>query len=99
MKSPVSSASAGWERFTPHARGILHRDLKPANVMLPTSGGLKILDFGLAKLLEGHDSAPLWRTQTGVVVGTPSFMSPEQARGQELDARSDIFSLGSMGVE
>ncbi len=85
-----------------HLRGIVHRDLKPANVMLTPSGGLKILDFGLAKAF-AFDSAPdqlrVLRTETGIVVGTPSFMSPEQALGQPLDGRSDLFSLGSIGFE
>ncbi len=86
-----------------HARGIMHRDLKPANVMLTASGGLKVLDFGLAKFLPSFEvdtnAPPAIRTQSGVVVGTPLYMSPEQVMGQPIDARSDIFSLGSMAVE
>jgi serine/threonine protein kinase len=74
-----------------HRQGLIHRDLKPANLWLEEPGDrVKILDFGLARSL--HDDAGL--TQTGVILGTPSFMSPEQARGETLDCRSDLFSLG-----
>jgi len=73
-----------------HQEGIVHRDIKPANVMLSRRGVPKIADFGIAKL----PTAQL--TQTGVVVGTPYFMSPEQLRGEKLDGRSDLFSLGAL---
>ena len=84
-----------------HAGGIVHRDLKPANVMLTASGGLKILDFGLAKLVANIDALPEGNplTQSGAVVGTPVYMSPEQVLGETLDGRSDLFSIGSIGVE
>ncbi|MDW8263686.1 MAG: serine/threonine-protein kinase, partial [Phycisphaerales bacterium] len=73
-----------------HAKGIIHRDIKPANIWLEAgTGRVKLLDFGLAL---PRDSVHL--TRSGFVIGTPAFMSPEQARGEPLDARSDLFSLG-----
>jgi serine/threonine protein kinase len=84
-----------------HEKGIVHRDLKPANVMITSEGRVKVLDFGLAKDLRGETSSDatmtsLGQTQVGVVVGTPSYMSPEQIAGRTLDHRTDIFSLGVM---
>ncbi len=75
-----------------HAQGLVHRDIKPANILLEDGvERLKITDFGLAR---AADDASL--TRTGVIAGTPQFMSPEQARGETVDARSDLFSLGSV---
>ncbi len=91
-----------------HANGIVHRDIKPENVIVRSDGIVKVLDFGLAKLT-GQESADLadgdsptradLKTAPGLVVGTATYMSPEQARGQQVDARTDIFSLGVMLYE
>ena len=90
-----------------HTAGILHRDIKPENVMLRPDGYVKILDFGLAKLTEPQEQStandsptvPLFETEPGVLMGTVSYMSPEQSRGVRLDARTDIFSFGILLYE
>ncbi|HRE92345.1 MAG TPA: serine/threonine-protein kinase, partial [Myxococcota bacterium] len=80
-----------------HGAGIVHRDLKPENIMLAQRHGnpdyVKVLDFGIAKLHDSGDSKPAL-TQQGTVFGTPRYMSPEQVRGQPVDARSDLYALG-----
>ncbi|HEX8138834.1 MAG TPA: protein kinase [Pyrinomonadaceae bacterium] len=82
-----------------HTAGIIHRDIKPENIMIRPDGYVKVLDFGLAKLTEAGESKPKDLTEPGTVIGTIAYMSPEQARGQEMDARTDIFSLGCVLYE
>ncbi|HEV8422150.1 MAG TPA: serine/threonine-protein kinase, partial [Chthoniobacterales bacterium] len=89
-----------------HRAGIVHRDIKPENIMLRPDGYVKVLDFGLAKLAQQPDDVPAEeavtkqvRTGSGVIIGTAGYMSPEQARGKTVDARSDIFSFGAVIYE
>src|ERR671913_192944 len=79
-----------------HKAGIIHRDIKPANVMLTPTGGVKVMDFGIARAV-ADTSATM--TQTAAVIGTAQYLSPEQARGETVDARSDIYSAGCLLYE
>jgi tetratricopeptide (TPR) repeat protein/tRNA A-37 threonylcarbamoyl transferase component Bud32 len=89
-----------------HRRGVIHRDLKPLNVMVGEFGEVQVMDWGLAKYLESHnhpgaetesrDRAGVESTHAGAILGTPGYMSPEQARGEPVDARADVFALGSI---
>src|SRR5262249_42568728 len=88
-----------------HDRGIIHRDLKPANVMVTPEGKVKVLDFGLARNTQPSD-APAHaggqregQTEQGVILGTPAYMAPEQARGRPVDRRCDIWALGCVLFE
>jgi serine/threonine protein kinase/tetratricopeptide (TPR) repeat protein len=77
-----------------HAQGVVHRDLKPANIRVLPSGRVKIMDFGLARMNTTSEM-----TRSGMVMGTPNYMSPEQVRGERADARSDVFALGAVFYE
>lgn len=78
-----------------HQHGIIHRDVKPANIMISETGAVKVMDFGIARALADANSV----TQTAAVIGTAQYLSPEQARGEKVDARSDVYSLGCVLYE
>ncbi len=88
-----------------HREGIVHRDIKPGNLMVTDAGVLKVLDFGIARLVSlavgrpSEEETTITRTSVGVMIGTPDYMSPEQASGHAVDARSDVFSAGSVIYE
>ena len=80
-----------------HEAGIIHRDLKPANLMIDAHGVVRLMDFGIAKAMEAEAAGGA--TATGLIVGTPEYMSPEQARGDKLDPRSDVYAMGIVAFE
>jgi eukaryotic-like serine/threonine-protein kinase len=86
-----------------HASGVIHRDLKPANVMIETTEGggehIRVLDFGMSKVLKGEAPGATALTEANMVFGTPEYMSPEQARGEDLDATCDIYAAGAILYE
>ena len=86
-----------------HAAGLIHRDLKPENIMLVQVAGdpnfVKVLDFGIAKVMKDSDNDQSQLTESGMIMGTPTYMSPEQAKGEAINGRSDIYSLGVMMYE
>jgi serine/threonine-protein kinase len=86
IKHVVFNAAMGLDYA--HENGVFHRDVKPDNVMVSKTGLVKVMDFGIARVVEST------LTRTGNVIGTPAYMSPEQVSGQKIDARSDVFSLG-----
>jgi len=86
IKHVISNAALGLDYA--HQNGVFHRDVKPDNIMVSKTGMVKVMDFGIARIVESN------LTKTGSVMGTPSYMSPEQVHGEKIDARSDVFSLG-----
>src|SRR5262249_21654026 len=100
-RMPISEALAAAKQIAEaleyaHEKGVIHRDLKPANIKLSSEGAVKVLDFGLAKatVAPGEDSRTLTATRAGAILGTPAYMSPEQATGAPADRRADIWSFG-----
>ena len=80
-----------------HSRGIVHRDLKPENVMVTANGGIKIADFGVAKVLQGEVGDPL--TISGTTMGTPAYMAPEQALATDVGPPADLYAVGILAYE
>src|SRR5262249_6594837 len=93
------ATEAGHALAAAHAAGIIHRDVKPSNILIRSDGAVKLADFGIAKLLEQSrpkSAGARVTTTTGLVAGTPAYMSPEQWSGESVDERTDIWSLGAV---
>jgi eukaryotic-like serine/threonine-protein kinase len=100
MREAFSIANAVAEALdSAHDRGMVHRDLKPANIKITPDGTVKLLDFGIARMASGGDATTLAGTGRGVIVGTAAYMSPEQARGQAVDKRADVWAFGCVLFE
>jgi serine/threonine-protein kinase len=91
VKNIISSVAQALDYA--HSSGVVHRDIKPANIMISKNGDIKVTDFGIARVMSSSS------TKTGAVLGTPSYMSPEQIVGHHVDGRSDLFSLGVVFYE
>jgi serine/threonine protein kinase len=82
-----------------HEAGVVHRDIKPQNLMIDPGGFLKVMDFGIARLAEGHRPSEAGLTRQGMMIGTPEYMSPEQLLAGEVDGRADLYAVGAVLFE
>ncbi len=82
-----------------HAQGVVHRDIKPPNLVLDAQGFLKVMDFGIARLVEGRQPPGSQLTASGSIIGTPEYMAPEQLMGESVDGRADLYAAGTVLFE